>query len=612
MAGAKTSFRSNIATALSKYVSNTNYLGGVMQNGISQLSNKKWSDFEELGIRRREALQRNSVGGGLIHPDNQNIPTSVIGGRFNPFANVLYASLDAEKANRIYEYRLMSSFSEVSDCLMKIANNFISQNHDGEVVTFKYTDGDLAPEILEELTLMFKDYVAMYDFKRRGKKYVKDLLVDGEIYFEQIINTATEFNKEKGVLGVQKLPAELMETVYKDKTNGVVGVYVGRQITFDATNPQQITNINFVPYQANQVVCISSGQWDPNGEWIVPFIERARKRYIQLSYLEDAIVIYRLVRAPERLVFTVDTGTMPAPKAERYLKDLQSKYWKTKTFDINTQDIQSKFQPQAMLDAFWMSKGANGEGVGVSTIGGGQNLGSMEDLDYFIKALYRAMHVPTSFLDSNSTASVDSSQILNEQLDFADFIIDLQHCFEEGIKQGFISHLKLTKKYKEWGLRENKMEVEFVPPTDYYEMRRMQSLQIKADAFSKIASNDFFSKSWAAKHVMGLTPGQIKLQYSLRKKEAVQDWEIGQIQSNGPLWKKMMFAQMQGGGQGEGGPESDMDMGGDMDFGDEFGGPEGDFGGADLEGGFEEMSPEDLDAGMEESGSDAGEAAEAL
>lgn len=389
-----------------------------MQNGISELSNPKWQDFEELGIRRREALQRNSVGGGLIHPDNQNIPSSVIGGRFNPFSNVLYASLDAEKANRIYEYRLMASFPDVSECIDIICNNFISENEDGNVINFKYNDPDLPPEILDEITQDFQDYIAHYELKRRGKKYLYDLLVDGEVFFEQIINTATEENKKMGVLGVQKLPTELMETVFKDKTNGIVGVYIGRQVTFDPTNPQQITNINFVPYNPNQIVYISTSSWDPTGEWIVPFIERGRKRYIQLSYLEDAIVIYRLVRAPERLVFKINTGSMPAPKAEKFLMDMQNKYWKTKTFDVNTGDIQSKFQPQAMLDAIWTSTGASGEGVQVDTLSGGQNLGQLDDLLYFQRALYRALRVPTNNLDPNSTASVDSSQLLKEELNF--------------------------------------------------------------------------------------------------------------------------------------------------------------------------------------------------
>lgn len=575
-----------------------------MQNGISELSNPKWQDFEELGIRRREALQRNSVGGGLIHPDNQNIPSSVIGGRFNPFSNVLYASLDAEKANRIYEYRLMASFPDVSECIDIICNNFISENEDGNVINFKYNDPDLPPEILDEITQDFQDYIAHYELKRRGKKYLYDLLVDGEVFFEQIINTATEENKKMGVLGVQKLPTELMETVFKDKTNGIVGVYIGRQVTFDPTNPQQITNINFVPYNPNQIVYISTSSWDPTGEWIVPFIERGRKRYIQLSYLEDAIVIYRLVRAPERLVFKINTGSMPAPKAEKFLMDMQNKYWKTKTFDVNTGDIQSKFQPQAMLDAIWTSTGASGEGVQVDTLSGGQNLGQLDDLLYFQRALYRALRVPTNNLDPNSTASVDSSQLLKEELNFDKMIIEFHHMFEEGFKQGFIAHEKLMGKWKDYKLRENKIEIQFVAPTDYFDLRRMQSMQIRVDAYNKAISTEFLSKAWAAKHYLRLNKGQISLQYRMRQNEALLDWKIQQMQQNGPLWKLALQSQLTD-GEGEPAEGGDMDFGGGDDFGGDF-----DTGG-DLDiGGGDEGS--DFDSDMDDMGSDADGALDTL
>lgn len=575
-----------------------------MQNGISELSNPKWQDFEELGIRRREALQRNSVGGGLIHPDNQNIPSSVIGGRFNPFSNVLYASLDAEKANRIYEYRLMASFPDVSECIDIICNNFISENEDGNVINFKYNDPDLPPEILDEITQDFQDYIAHYELKRRGKKYLYDLLVDGEVFFEQIINTATEENKKMGVLGVQKLPTELMETVFKDKTNGIVGVYIGRQVTFDPTNPQQITNINFVPYNPNQIVYISTSSWDPTGEWIVPFIERGRKRYIQLSYLEDAIVIYRLVRAPERLVFKINTGSMPAPKAEKFLMDMQNKYWKTKTFDVNTGDIQSKFQPQAMLDAIWTSTGASGEGVQVDTLSGGQNLGQLDDLLYFQRALYRALRVPTNNLDPNSTASVDSSQLLKEELNFDKMIIEFHHMFEEGFKQGFIAHEKLMGKWKEYKLRENKIEIQFVAPTDYFDLRRMQSMQIRVDAYNKAISTEFLSKAWAAKHYLRLNKGQISLQYRMRQNEALLDWKIQQMQQNGPLWKLALQSQLTDGG-GEPAEGGDMDFGGGDDFGGDF-----DTGGDMDIGGGDEGS--DFDSEMDDMGSDADGALDTL
>lgn len=151
-----------------------------------------------------------------------------------------------------------------------------------------------------------------------------DFLTDGELFLELLAETSTPENKKKGIIGARRIQTELMEVVYSDKANGLIGTFVGRVITQNPADQSQIVDMQYVPFHPNQICYISSNSWDPTGEWIVPFIERARKRYIQLSYLEDAIIIYRLVRAPERLIFTVDVGNMPTADAEAYLQDLKN------------------------------------------------------------------------------------------------------------------------------------------------------------------------------------------------------------------------------------------------------------------------------------------------
>lgn len=587
--------KTNLTTALNKFLQNTNYIGGIMQNGITQLSNPKWLDFDETGIRRKEALVNNSVSQGLLHPDLSSVPASAIGGRYNPFANVIYASLDASKANRIYEYRLMASYPEVTDAVEEISNAFITFDEATKLPAFfEYNDKKAAIEVTKQLQEEWEYFVNMFNFRQNGKKYCTDFIIDGEVYLELVICNDSPETRKKGILGVQRLQTELMETIYKDKSNGLVASYVGRSVAYDPNNPQNIVKMSYVPYHPNEVFYVSSGNWDPSGEYVVPFIERARKRYIQLSYLEDAIIIYRLVRAPERLIFTVDTTNMPAPAAEQHLRNLQQAYWKTKTFDINTNDITQKYEPQAMLDAFWIAKQANGNSVDITQLAGGQNLGQLDDLNYFIKALYRALHVPVSRLDPDKQAATDPSQTLQEEIKFAEFIISIQRQFAEALKQAFITHLKFKGLYQQFKLRENLMNVEFYPPQNYFKMRGLQRIQIEADAFGKLAGIDVFSKTYLLKRIMNWNDNDILNSYKMRKLEAAQEWEIQQILNGGPNWKQMVLAQMSAGGVGEteGGDMGadmngmDMDMGGDM--------------GADM-GGMDMGSGEDI-------GAEAGEA----
>lgn len=572
--------QTKLSTAIGNYLKNSQYIGDIMRNGIATMSNPKWEDFEDTGIRRKEALTNNSVSHGLIHMDNTSAVATGVGGQFNPFANVLYASLDASKANRIYEYRLMASYPEVGDAIEEISNSFINQDERKRIIVFNYNDEELPLEHLKKVEKEFNYFINLFNLKEKGKKYCEDYLIDGELFLELIVCSANENTKKKGIVGALKLQTELMEAYYKDKFNDVVAAYTGKSITFEGQNNNNIIKMEHVPYQTNQILYVHSDNWDPTGEFVVPYIERARKRYIQLSYLEDAIVIYRLVRAPERLIFTVDTGNLPTAKAEAHLQRLKDRYFKSKAFDINTGDITQKFEPQAMLDSFFISKGEGNEGVQITQLQGGQNLGQLDDLNYFIKALYRALRVPVNRLESTDQGSIDSSSLLREEIRFAEFIISIQQKFAEAFKQAFITHLKFTGLYQQLHLKETAMELEFVPPSNYFYMRRLQAIQVAADAYSKVAGIEVMSKSWALKNIMGLTNDEILTQYRLRKLEAAQEFEIAQITSQGPNWKANMLMQA----AGEAGVNDAMggDIGGGGEempsFGDEEG---GDLGGAE-------------------------------
>ena len=576
-------FKTNLSKALGNFLKNSNYIGDLMRNGVATASNPKWEHFEKTGIRRKEALVNNSVSNGLVHMDNTAAVATGVGGQFNPFANVLYASLDAAKANRIYEYRLMASYPEVGDAIEEISNSFINLDERKRVIHFRYNDANISNDKLKKVEDEFDYFINLFNLKERGKKYCEDYLIDGELFLELIVCTAGEFTKKRGIVGALKLQTELMEAHFKDKFNGVIAAFTGKSVTFEGNNNNNIIKMEHVPYQANQVLYIHSDNWDPTGEFVIPYIERARKRYIQLSYLEDAIVIYRLVRAPERLIFKVDTGNLPTAKAEAHLQRLKNNYFKSKAFDISTGDITQKFEPQSMLDSFWIAKGTGNEGVEITQLQGGQNLGQLDDLNYFIKALYRALRVPTNRLESESQGSIDASSLLREEIRFAEFIISIQRKFAEAFKQAFISHLKFTGLYEHLKLKEHLMELEFVPPSNYFHMRQLQAIQIAGDAYSKIAGIDSISKTWALKNVMGLTDNEILQQYRLRKLEAAQEYEIAQIQNAGPNWKSVVLMQQAGiGGEGGGAPDGGgLDIGGG-DMGGDIGGDIGADAGADM------------------------------
>jgi hypothetical protein len=182
----------------------------------------------------------------------------------------------------------------------------------------------------------------------------------------------------------------------------IIKGYILRKPIFDPNKPEKIEKFDFIPMDDNQVSYINSGIWNQDKTFRLPFIENARRAYRQLSLVEDAIVIYRLVRAPERLVFNVDVGNMAPPKAEAYLRKLfKSIGVKRLLILINLVKFR-KFNPQSMLDSFWFAKRAGSEGTSVTQLQGGANLGELADLMYFVNKLYKALKVPLNRLNPDS------------------------------------------------------------------------------------------------------------------------------------------------------------------------------------------------------------------
>ena len=503
--------------------------------GENDALNPKYKFFQKAGMRRAEALAKASVSSS--NPYN-NIPIGDFA-KDSSFGDVMYANIQDDKGGRLRDYRIMAAYSEVSDALDEICDETINPDESGWITKLQLKDIDLTVDEKEELDKQFHRYVEYYDLKNRGWEYFRQLMVEGELFFEQIIHEG--FVKD-GVLGVINLPAEIIDPVYNNIQNMLVKGYIYRKPIFSPEHPDKVEKIEFIPMDQNQIMYVNSGVYNETKNFIIPFLENARRPYRQLSLIEDAIVIYRLVRAPERLVFNVDVGNMAPPKAEAYLKKLIQNYWSRKTFDIDQDDIVKKFNPQSMLDAFWFAKRQGSEGTSVDQLAGGANLGELSDLMYFIKKLYRALKVPSMRLDPNDQASADGSTILREELKFARFIMRQQQRFAAGIKKGFITHLTLMGIFEKFELNEQNIEVDFNVPTNFYELRENQRLELKSNNYNNLAANEFVSATYAQKKYLGWRDRDILANREFLRKDAELQWELAQIQAAGPAWKEQALA----------------------------------------------------------------------
>ena len=529
--------------------------------------NPKYKHFAKNGTQRAEALAKTSVTSS--NPYN-NIPIGDFG-KDGSFQDVMYASLDQNKNARLRDYRTMSANSEVGEALDEICDECINVDESGRVAVINYENIDLTVDNKKDLDYEFDKFIDYFDLRSKGWQYFRQLLVEGEVFFELILHD--EYTKE-GVLGLINIPAEIVDPVYNNVQNMLVKGYIYKKPIYSIQEPNKVEKTEMIPMEQNQIVYANSGVYNETKDFVIPFLENARRPYRQLSLIEDAIVIYRLVRAPERLVFNVDVGNMAPPKAEAYLRKLIQNYWSKKTFDSDQSNVVNKFNPQSMLDAFWFAKRQGSEGTDVKQLPGGANLGELTDLMYFIKKLYRALKVPATRIDPEDR-TVDPASILREELKFAKFIIRQQQKIAAAIKKGFVTHLKLRGFWDELNLNETNLEVTFNPPSNYFEMRESQKLELKANNFNTLASNEFISVTYAQKKYLGWKDRDILANREFLRKDAEMQWELAQIQASGPMWKEQLAAANEAGADAEVGGEGAGVAGGDGGIPEFGGGPAG-------------------------------------
>lgn len=491
--------------------------------------NPKYTDFQNTGVRRTEALADQSV---FYNNDYNSVASGQVS-KEGQYAELVYANIEENKSGRLRDYRIMASFAEISDALDEICDQVINVDANGDIIALKLRNTDLKEEDQLLIEKEFEKYIDYFNLERKGFEYFRQMLVEGEVFFEHIIHK--EHTKE-GILGIVQLPTDLIDSVYDNIQNMLIKGYILRKPVFDPNKPDKVDKMEFVPMDTNQVTYVHSGIWNQDKSFRLPFIENSRRAYRQLSLVEDSIVIYRLVRAPERLVFNVDVGNMAPPKAEAYLRKLIQQYWSKKTFDVNQEGAVQKFNPQSMLDSFWFAKRAGSDGTSVTQLQGGANLGELADLMYFVNKLYKSLKVPVNRLNPEAGVS-NGTEILQDELKFAKFIIRLQQQFAAGLKNGFLTHLELKGTKQKYGIKEQNIHLEFNVPTNFFELRENQKLEMKAANYNNLAANPFISATYGQKKYLGWNENDIKANRELLRKDAEFEWELSQIAGGGPNWK---------------------------------------------------------------------------
>lgn len=415
-----------------------------------QKKNTQYPIFDNSSLSKEKRIQRLSVTNKLDYDLEQTNGGSRVSNMY--YHQLMYNSTSDDKKRRLDDYRSMANFAEVERALTEICNEFFENDDKGQFLKIRL-DGDYNSEVQTLIEDEFNKFVEIYKFREKGSNLIRQWLVEGELFFENIVSI---HKPELGIIGVTKIATDRCDPLYYDLDNELVDCFLLRakspdmypfqwgkftaQASYGTNNQHQLLFMN-----EKQLTYIANDQWSDGKKYKLPVLSHAHRPYRQLSLIEDATVIYMLVRAPERLVFNVDVGSMQPSKAEQYMKRLMGQFWSKKTL-ANDGRIENVYDPQGMLENYWFPIREGGKGSDVKSVGGGKaSPDNLEILNFFVQKLYQSLKVPLSRLNSE-TAFNDSASITREELCFAEYIINIQKLWASAIKRTFIVHLKLKGK----------------------------------------------------------------------------------------------------------------------------------------------------------------------
>ena len=335
----------------------------------------------------------------------------------------------------ITRYREISLIPECDSAIEDIVNECITSDSQDKIVSLDMGDVKLSDSIKTKIHTEFNHILALMKFNQNSHEIFRKWYVDGRIYFHKVVDSSRPKAGIVDLRGIDPLKIKKVRNVIKAK-DAKAGVDVIKKVEefyafndkgFDKSSANDGTTVKIAP---EAVSYTTSGLLDYTKNVVIGYLHKALKTANQLSMMEDALVIYRISRAPERRIFYIDVGNLPKAKAEQYLAETMNKYRNKLVYNADTGEIKDDRKHQSMMEDFWLPRREGGRGTEISTLPGGQNLSEIEDIEYFKSKLYKSLSIPASRMESDNGFNLGrSSEIQRDELKFNKFTNRLQKKF---------------------------------------------------------------------------------------------------------------------------------------------------------------------------------------
>ena len=427
-----------------------------------------------------------------------------------------YLSYDKAARNDydlVRKYRQTSENPECDQAIEDIINEAITADETDISVAVNLDWVPLSMSIKKKMDEEFKEILTLLQWKKKGHDIFRRWYIDGRIFFHKLID---EKSPRKGITEVRYIDPKFIKKIReieKDKVQGGIevvktvkewyiyndaGVYPSLP-AIGGTSNSQAQGLRISP---DAIAYVPSGLYNPTTNQVYSLLQKAIKPTNQLRMIEDAVVIYRIARAPERRIFYIDVGNLPKPKAEAYMKDVMSRYRNKVVYDSNTGEVMDDRNQMSMLEDFWLPRREGGRGTDVSTLAGGANLGELEDIKYFQKKLYKSLNIPISRLESEGGFNLGkSTEITRDEIKFSKFIQRLRKKFAELFQDMMRTQLILKgiMTPEDWDKVKEFIVYDFKDDNHFQELKEIEILNERLTALQAI--NDYVGTYYSAEYV---------------------------------------------------------------------------------------------------------------
>lgn len=453
-----------------------------------------------------------------------------------------YLDLDGTvrtEAELVSRYREMSLQPEVDAAIDEVVNESIAVDEE-DIVEIDLEKVNATPKVQKVIREEFERILKLLNFNRVAYEIYRRWYIDGRLYYHAIIDEKDPAAglKELRYVDPRKI-RKVREIAKKRARNGLSGleggegslphiqneyfIYNDRGFNYASriTGPGAATGLRIAK---DSIVHVTSGLTDTQGTMVLSYLHKAIKALNQLRTLEDALVIYRLARAPERRIWYIDVGNLPKMKAEQYVRDIMVKHKNRLIYDGATGEVRDDRKFMTMLEDYWLPRREGGRGTEVTTLPGGQTLGEMDDVLYFQRNLYQTLNVPIGRLNSEELFSLGrATEITREELKFAKFITRLRNRFAALFSQLLEKQLVLKgiMSIEDWQLLAPAVKYKFTRDNHFTELKNAEVLQNRAAvmmAFEPMLGK-YYSFDWARRNILQQSDDDIEEQDAQMQEE---------------------------------------------------------------------------------------------